>query len=100
MNATLQCLNRVPDLRQALETYTMPPADERDVDAALTTQFRNVTQQLSSTTESIVPLQFVMTLRQRFPRFAEMQNGNYMQQDADECLRGLLTVLSGTLKTP
>mmetsp|Transcript_60234 Transcript_60234/g.179390 ORF Transcript_60234/g.179390 Transcript_60234/m.179390 type:complete len:373 (+) Transcript_60234:3-1121(+) len=55
--------------------------------------------QLQSTTSSIAPLQFVMALRQRFPRFAEMQNGGYMQQDADECLRGLLTVLAGTMPT-
>ena len=27
-----------------------------------------------------------------------MQNGGYMQQDADECLRGLLTSLATTLK--
>merc|ERR1719163_673063 len=40
-----------------------------------------------------------MALRAKFPRFAEMQNGAYMQQDADECLRGILTSLSAALKT-
>jgi len=99
MNSCLQCLNQVTDLREAIEKYTPPGAEQRDVDAVLTAQFRTVTQQLKSTVDSIVPLQFVMALRQRFPRFAEMQNGGYMQQDADECLRGILTVLSGTLQT-
>eukprot|EP00437_Effrenium_voratum_P014573 CAMPEP_0181454574 /NCGR_PEP_ID=MMETSP1110-20121109/30309_1 /TAXON_ID=174948 /ORGANISM="Symbiodinium sp., Strain CCMP421" /LENGTH=516 /DNA_ID=CAMNT_0023578925 /DNA_START=38 /DNA_END=1588 /DNA_ORIENTATION=- len=98
MNATLQCLHNVPDLKNALDTYQPPTAEARDIDAVLTSQLRTVNTQLTSTTESIVPMQFVMALRQRFPRFAEMQNGGYMQQDADECLRGLLTTLSTTLK--
>eukprot|EP00930_Biecheleria_cincta_P000840 TRINITY_DN102035_c0_g1_i1.p1 TRINITY_DN102035_c0_g1~~TRINITY_DN102035_c0_g1_i1.p1 ORF type:complete len:556 (+),score=145.52 TRINITY_DN102035_c0_g1_i1:211-1668(+) len=98
MNATLQCLHSIKDLKSSLETYQPPAAEARDVDSVLTAQLRSVNSQLTATTESIVPMQFVMALRQRFPRFAEMQNGNYMQQDADECLRGLLTVMSGTLK--
>jgi len=99
MNSCLQCLTYIPEVRQSLEGYTLPPAESRDIDAVLTSQLRGVAQNLRDTTESIVPLQFVVALRQRFPRFAEMQNGGYMQQDADECLRGLLTVLSSTLKT-
>jgi len=98
MNATLQCLHKVKDLKDALEAYQQPSAEARDIDSVLTSQLRTVNSQLLSTTDSIVPMQFVMALRQRFPRFAEMQNGGYMQQDADECLRGLLTTLSGTLK--
>ena len=68
----------------------------------LTAQLRSVNSQLTSTTDSITPMQFVMALRQRFPRpwpwgrkrriiellhapifagFAEMQNGAPMQQD-------------------
>jgi len=98
MNATLQCLNRVTDLRNALSQYTPPSSEVRDIDSVLTAQLKTVNTQLTSTTDSIVPMQFVMALRQRFPRFAEMQNGAPMQQDADECLRGLFTTLSGTLK--
>jgi len=99
MNSVVQCLSVVTDLAEAVEKYTPPAAEQRDVDSVLTAQLRTVNQQLKSTTDSIVPLQFVMALRQRFPRFAEMQNGGYMQQDADECLRGILTVLSGTMMT-
>lgn len=98
MNATLQCLYSVKDLREAAQRYSPPPTQERDIDSVLTLQLRALNQQLTSTTDSIMPLQFLMALRQRFPRFAEMQNGAYAQQDADECLRGLLTVLAGTLK--
>eukprot|EP00933_Yihiella_yeosuensis_P036697 TRINITY_DN3046_c0_g1_i1.p1 TRINITY_DN3046_c0_g1~~TRINITY_DN3046_c0_g1_i1.p1 ORF type:complete len:525 (-),score=163.93 TRINITY_DN3046_c0_g1_i1:239-1813(-) len=98
MNACLQTLHRVKDLTDALTTYEPPPAEGRDVDSVLSSQLRGLNAQLTSTVDSIVPMQFVMALRQRFPRFAEMQNGGYMQQDADECMRGILTVLAGTLK--
>ncbi|CAK9014042.1 unnamed protein product [Durusdinium trenchii] len=96
-HATLQCLHHLPDLRTSIHAYQPPAAEGRDIDAVLTAQLRSVNTQLTSTTDSIVPMQFVMALRQRFPRFAEMQNGAYMQQDADECLRGLLTSLATTL---
>eukprot|EP00929_Paragymnodinium_shiwhaense_P007834 TRINITY_DN111740_c0_g1_i1.p1 TRINITY_DN111740_c0_g1~~TRINITY_DN111740_c0_g1_i1.p1 ORF type:complete len:541 (-),score=235.68 TRINITY_DN111740_c0_g1_i1:215-1837(-) len=96
MNATLQCLSRVTELKNDLQGFA--PSADRDVDAVLTAQMKNVTQQLENTTEAVVPLQLVMALRQRFPRFAEMQNGAYMQQDADECLKGLFTVMANTLK--
>jgi len=92
----LQCLNQIQDLRQALETYS-PPPQTQNVDAVLTSQLGTVMQQLKSTTDSIMPLGFLKVLQQRFPNFAEMRNGSFMQQDADECLRGILTVLSGTL---
>mmetsp|Transcript_52726 Transcript_52726/g.123308 ORF Transcript_52726/g.123308 Transcript_52726/m.123308 type:complete len:520 (+) Transcript_52726:80-1639(+) len=97
MNSTLQCLASIKELKDTVTSYTPPSAGDRDIDAVLTAQFRTVLEQLGSTTEYIVPLQFVMALRQKFPRFAEMQNGGYMQQDAEECMRGLLQVLSTTL---
>jgi len=99
MNSTLQCINAIPELRESANTFSLPPASQRDLDAVLTAQFRTVTHQLTQTTESIVPLQFVMALRERFPRFAEMRNDAYMQQDAEECLRGMLTVFAETLTT-
>jgi ubiquitin carboxyl-terminal hydrolase 14 len=98
MNATLQCMHAIKDLREALVEYSAPSAAERDVDAVLTHQCKTVSQQLENSVEAVMPLQFVMALHKKFPRFAEMQNGSYMQQDADECLRGLLSVLAGTLK--
>lgn len=97
MNSCLQVLNTITELKTATDEFAPPPAGDRDIDAVLTSQFGGVTRMLQSTTEAIMPLQFVMALRQRFPRFGEMQNGGYMQQDADECLRGLLTVFSNTL---
>jgi len=99
MNSTLQCLFAVPDLQEAIMTHQSPAAGDRDIDSTLALQSKTVIQQLSASTAEtpIVPMQFVMALRQRFPRFGEMQNGGYMQQDAEECLRGILEVLAGQL---
>merc|ERR1719183_3429244 len=100
MNSTLQCLCKIKDLTDSVNAYAVPGADDRDIDAVLTNQFKTVISQLSGTTETITPVQFVMALRAKFPRFAEMKNGAYMQQDADECLRGLLSSFAASLQTP
>lgn len=99
MNSCLQCLNRIKPLRDTLEAYAPTEAGERDIDTVLTTQFKGLVQQFDRTLDTITPMQFLMALRQRFPRFAEMAQGGYAQQDAEECLRGLLTVLANTMKT-
>jgi len=96
MNSTVQCMLAVKELREALHTSRDSSA-EFDADQVLTTQFGALLRRVEGTVEAVTPLQFLMALRERFPRFGEMQNGFYMQQDADECLRGLLTVLSRTL---
>jgi len=99
MNSCLQCLAKIKELNDSLKDYVVPGA-ERDIDAVLTNQLKNTFQQLaagSAQQDAVTPIQFVMALRQKFPRFAEMQNGGYMQQDADECLRGILQSLSQTL---
>eukprot|EP00746_Dinoflagellata_sp_MGD_P000493 gnl/MRDRNA2_/MRDRNA2_100883_c0_seq1.p1 gnl/MRDRNA2_/MRDRNA2_100883_c0~~gnl/MRDRNA2_/MRDRNA2_100883_c0_seq1.p1 ORF type:complete len:556 (+),score=150.83 gnl/MRDRNA2_/MRDRNA2_100883_c0_seq1:113-1780(+) len=99
MNSCLQCLNKVTLLRTSLQDYNPTAVGERDIDTVLTTQFKGLVQQMDNTLDTITPMQFLMALRQRFPRFAEMAQGGYAQQDAEECLRGLLTVLASTMKT-
>merc|ERR1719471_1817980 len=94
MNATLQCLNRVPELRTALDAYQL--SEDRSLDSILTVQLGQVFQKLQQTTDSIDPISFLIPLKRKFPKFAEMENNVPMQQDADECLRGLLQVLSTT----
>eukprot|EP00811_Abedinium_folium_P028574 NODE_4432_length_1892_cov_10.335977.p1 GENE.NODE_4432_length_1892_cov_10.335977~~NODE_4432_length_1892_cov_10.335977.p1 ORF type:complete len:432 (-),score=164.01 NODE_4432_length_1892_cov_10.335977:309-1604(-) len=101
MNSVVQCLKVVPELNMALDLYTPPPgAGGADVDAMFTVHFRSLVQKLQNTLQTVAPMQFVMVLRQRFPRFGEMVRGAYAQQDAEECLRGVLEVLASTLKAP
>lgn len=100
MNACLQTLSKIKELTDSVGNYVIPGADDRDIDAVLTNQYRQVTGQLRESIDEISPFQFVMALQTKFPRFAEKGPGGApMQQDADECLRGILQVLSCTLKT-
>merc|ERR1719174_2078919 len=99
MNSCLQCLCNLKEVKNALESYTVPGADDRGLDQVLTNQLKQVTIQLGNSTDALTPVQFVMALRAKFPRFAEQQNGHYMQQDADECLRGILNCMSQSLPT-
>lgn len=99
MNSCLQCLCNLKEVKNALESYTVPGADDRGLDQVLTNQLKQVTTQLGNSTDALTPVQFVMALRAKFPRFAEQQNGHYMQQDADECLRGILNCMSQSLPT-
>ena len=48
----------------------------------------------------MVPLQFLVQLRQNYPQFAETspQTGAYKQQDAEECWTQLLYTLNERLK--
>lgn len=99
MNSTVQCLCKIKELTAALQSYQMPGADARDIDAVFTNQLKIVSQELTQSVDAIAPFQFVQTLKTKFPRFGEMQNGHPMQQDADECLRGILQTLSTCLST-
>ncbi|EPS98924.1 hypothetical protein FOMPIDRAFT_1024471 [Fomitopsis schrenkii] len=84
MNATLQALRAIPELQTALQTS--PPA-------GLPSALGSLYQQMSRTTDSVVPSTFLTALRQAFPQFAEQSRSSkgtggfamYAQQDAEEC---------------
>jgi ubiquitin carboxyl-terminal hydrolase 14 len=65
-------------------------------DAQFTASLKQLFVQLDNTTDAVQPLQFVASMRGRFPKFAEQQNGRFMQQDAEEFLRELLSVVGNT----
>ena len=62
MNATLQALRAIPELQTALQTNAPP---------GLPSALGNLYQQMSRTTDSVVPGTFLTALRQAFPQFAE-----------------------------
>ncbi|KAI9227581.1 MAG: hypothetical protein DHS80DRAFT_31640 [Piptocephalis tieghemiana] len=91
-NSTIQCLRAIPELRKGLENYTGKPnagGDDRLANS-MGALFRN----LRANPENVVPIQFIETLRQTFPKFAEQgQGGIYAQQDAEECWSDIVTSL-------
>lgn len=101
MNATVQCLNSVSPLTNALSTYrgsttALNPAEK------LAASLRDVFSRLkSANSPSVNPFAFHSVLRQVNPQFAERgQNGIFAQQDAEECWGELLTRLASALTSP
>ncbi|KAI9595836.1 hypothetical protein BDF19DRAFT_440209 [Syncephalis fuscata] len=97
MNATLQCLNVIPELNQSLNSYSGSGGGGAATDRLLTTGLRELFRKLKSEGESYAPGPFVQTLRQAYPRFAQMERGGYAQQDAEECWGVIMSALRNTL---
>ncbi|KAI6167703.1 hypothetical protein EDD17DRAFT_1534319 [Pisolithus thermaeus] len=83
MNATVQAMRAIPELRVALGTSS--PLD------VLPKALRDLYNSMSQTTESVVPASFLTVLRQVVPQFSELDRSKagmmsgYAQQDAEEC---------------
>lgn len=83
MNATVQAMRAIPELRIALGTSF--PLD------VLPKALRDLYNTMSQTTESVVPAVFLNVLRQVVPQFSELDRSKagmmsgYAQQDAEEC---------------
>ncbi|CAL4949292.1 unnamed protein product [Urochloa decumbens] len=99
MNSTLQCLHSVPELKSALLSYS-DTARGNGIDQAshsLTLATRNTFGELDQSVRPVAPLQFLQTLRKKYPQFAQQHNNVYMQQDAEECWTQLVYTLSQAL---
>ncbi|KAJ2828076.1 deubiquitinating enzyme [Coemansia furcata] len=100
MNATLQCLKAVPELKTALDAH---PAGmgQNDPRKNLAASLRQLYDQLAAAAgDGVPPLVFWQFLRQVFPKFGaqDRQHGGFMQQDAEECWGELLTTLDHVLR--
>merc|ERR550519_2265178 len=94
MNATVQCLKSVPELRDSLAKFTGTVSlgggtDNESITAALRDLY--ATMDKGNTVPPIIMLQVLHTA---FPRFAERgEGGGYQQQDANECWMEILRML-------
>lgn len=97
MNSTVQCLNAVPELRNALINYrgsttALNPSEK------LAAGLRDLLSRLGSkNSASVNPQTFLFILRQVNPQFGERGPQGFMQQDAEECWGEILSRLSGSL---
>lgn len=84
MNASLQALRTIPELKTALTTYNSNPAQgmtRLQPGRRVTSQLSNLFAAMDQTTESIPPFAFLQELRTAAPQFAEQsQHGGYAQQ--------------------
>lgn len=90
MNAAVQLLRSIPEIREVLEGYRGENVLLRQLGALL--------QSLESTKDVVMPLPFWTTLVQVNPTFAERdEHGGFMQQDSQEVLNMLLQAVSTVL---
>ncbi|KAF5179399.1 Ubiquitin carboxyl-terminal hydrolase [Thalictrum thalictroides] len=97
MNSTIQCLHSVPELKSALTKY---PGRTNELDQTthlLTVATRELFNDLDRSVQPVSPIRFLAELRKKYPQFAQMHNGAYMQQDAEECWTQLMYTLSQSL---
>jgi len=94
MNATIQCLKTVPELRTALEKYEGNVSLAGGGDAAsLTSALRDLYRTMDKGV-TVPPIIMLQVLHNAFPRFAERgEQGGYQQQDANECWVELLRMI-------
>lgn len=99
MNATVQCLKTVPELRESLRGFqggvtmagSMVPA--QSITAALRDLYDSMDKGAS-----IPPIILLQVLHMAFPRFAEKsEHGGFTQQDANECWTELVRMLQQKL---
>lgn len=96
MNATIQCLKSVPELRESLKSFR----DEVSFASpqSITFALKGVFDQMERS-NTVTPVLLLQTLHMAFPNFALTgENGTYRQQDANECWSELLKMLQQKLK--
>ncbi|KAL9981188.1 hypothetical protein ACROYT_G009858 [Oculina patagonica] len=97
MNATVQCLRNIPELKDALAKYTTRgiPTDPAH---SITVALRDLYKIMDKTADSLPPIIFLQILHSVFPQFAEKtEQGIYMQQDANECWTQIVRMLQQKL---
>jgi len=94
MNAVIQCLKTIPELRTALSNNTgrvnlQQGSDAESITAALRDLYKTM-----DTGATIPPIIMLQVMHTAFPAFAERgEQGGYQQQDANECWLELLKML-------
>ena len=102
LNATVQCLGRVKELRESLKEYAQNrPQDaySLDLNKKLANAWGNTYKALDTAIEPVTPMKLVQVVREINPAFADVDHGVCKQQDADECLSLLLNNIRNVLKT-
>ncbi|XP_069813819.1 ubiquitin carboxyl-terminal hydrolase 14 [Dendropsophus ebraccatus] len=101
MNATVQCIRSVPELKEALKRYAGALRASGEMASAqyITAALRDLYESMDKTSSSIPPIILLQFLHMAFPQFAEKgDQGQYLQQDANECWVQVMRVLQQKLE--
>ncbi|KAI1288370.1 Ubiquitin carboxyl-terminal hydrolase 14 [Halotydeus destructor] len=100
LNATVQCLRTVPELRDALARYigSLSLSGAGSEASNLTVALRDLYKAMDDSAV-ITPFILIQVLHSIFPRFAEKsEHGGFQQQDANECWTELMRILQQKLE--
>ncbi|XP_017099322.1 ubiquitin carboxyl-terminal hydrolase 14 [Drosophila bipectinata] len=98
MNATVQCLNAVPELRTALTAYNHDGTDTMSTAFSISSAMKSIFAQMEKGT-TVTPIVLLQALHRASPQFAQTgENGTYRQQDANECWAEILKMLQQKLR--
>ncbi|EDW88790.1 ubiquitin carboxyl-terminal hydrolase 14 [Drosophila yakuba] len=98
MNATVQCLNAVPELRTALSTFSHDGTDTMSTAFSISSAMKSIFAQMEKGT-TVTPIVLLQALHRASPQFAQTgENGTYRQQDANECWAEILKMLQQKLR--
>ncbi|CAB1444362.1 unnamed protein product [Pleuronectes platessa] len=101
MNATVQCLRSVPELKTALRRYSgaLRSSGANAPSQYITAALRDLYETMEKTSSSLPPIILLQFLHMAFPQFAEKgDQGQYLQQDANECWLQMMRVLQQKLE--
>nr|XP_033789819.1 ubiquitin carboxyl-terminal hydrolase 14 isoform X1 [Geotrypetes seraphini] len=101
MNATVQCIRSVPELKEVLKRYSgaLRASGETASAQYITAALRDLFESMDKTSSSIPPIILLQFLHMAFPQFAEKgEQGQYLQQDANECWVQIMRVLQQKLE--
>ncbi|CAH1116525.1 unnamed protein product [Phaedon cochleariae] len=99
MNATVQCLKAVPELRESLLKFQGGVAASGSVIPAqsITAALRDLYSSMDKG-NNVPPVVLLQVLHMAFPRFAEKnEHGTFAQQDANECWTEIIRMLQQKL---
>ncbi|XP_066592024.1 ubiquitin carboxyl-terminal hydrolase 14 [Prorops nasuta] len=101
LNATVQCLKTVPELRDALKSFSgnLAIAGNSSLVPAqsITAALRDLYESMDKGS-TLPPVVLVQVMHLAFPRFAEKSElGGFQQQDANECWTELIRMLQQKL---
>ncbi|XP_031552451.1 ubiquitin carboxyl-terminal hydrolase 14-like [Actinia tenebrosa] len=100
MNATIQCLRNVPELKTNLSKYSGQLMIGGDLGSpeSVTVAMRDLYNSMDKTSETFPPIIFLQVLHKAFPQFAEKtEQGVFAQQDANECWTQVVRILQQKL---
>lgn len=101
MNATLQCLRSVVELKESLKNFqsgSMLAASNMDISESMTAAMKDLFKVMDRTSTSIPPIFMLNVLHMCCPQFAEKNDhGQFQQQDANECWVELVRCLQKRL---